>query len=68
MSIKMLGEDLIFLVSHSDKNVVYKEGKIIHVCSKDINNQDNLLALFKKWWRKESLVILSAEMGKLYPT
>ncbi|MDR3583836.1 MAG: SprT family zinc-dependent metalloprotease [Desulfosporosinus sp.] len=67
MSIKLLGEDLIFSVAHCDKNVVYKEGKIIHVCSKDINNQDYLFALFEKWWRKESLLILSTEMEKLYP-
>jgi len=67
MSIKFLGEDLIFLVKHSDKNVVYKEGKIIHVNSNDINNQKNLLTQFEKWWRKESLVILSTEMERLYP-
>lgn len=67
MSIKLLGEDLIFSVTHGDKNIVYKEGKIIHVCSNDINNQDSLLALFEKWWRKESLSILSVELEKLYP-
>lgn len=67
MSIKMLGEDLIFSVTHSDKNIVYKEGKIIHVCSTNINNQDNLLILFEKWWRKESFLILSVEMENLYP-
>lgn len=67
MSIKLLGEDLIFSVTHSDKNIVYKEGKVIHICSNDINNQDNLLTQFEKWWRKESLTILSAEMKKLYP-
>jgi hypothetical protein len=67
MSIKLLGEDLIFSVTHSDKNLVYKEGKIIHVCSNDINNQESLLLLFEKWWRQESLTILSAEMEKLYP-
>lgn len=67
MSIKLLGEDLIFSVTQSDKNVVYKEGKVIHVCSNDINNQEKLLALFEKWWRKESLVILSAELERLYP-
>lgn len=67
MSIKFLGEDLIFSATHSDKDIVYKEGKVIHVCSIDINDQDYLLALFEKWWRKESIVILSAEMEKLYP-
>lgn len=67
MSIKHLGEDLIFSVAYSDKNVVYKEGKIIHVCSNDINSQDKLLVLFEKWWRKQSLEILAAEMERLYP-
>ncbi len=67
MSIKLLGEDLILSVTYDDKNIVYKEGKVIHVCSNDINNQDGLLALFEKWWRKESLLILSAELEKLYP-
>lgn len=67
MSIKLLGEDLLFSVAYSNKNIVYREGKTIHVCSNDINNSDKLLALFEKWWREQSIVILTNEMEKLYP-
>ncbi|HHY25672.1 MAG TPA: M48 family metallopeptidase [Desulfitobacterium dehalogenans] len=67
MSIKLLGEDLIFSVAVGNKNVVYKEGKIIYIYSTDIHNQDSLFTLFEKWWKKEALSILSTEVKKLYP-
>lgn len=67
MSIKMLGEDLIFSVTQSDKNNLYQEGKVLHVCSTDINNQDKLLIQFENWWRNESLRIVSLQLDRLYP-
>lgn len=67
MSIKMLGEDLIFSVSSSKKDVIYREGKILHICSTDIENQEKLMKQFDKWWRNESLKILEQYVDKLYP-
>ncbi|MCI1998885.1 MAG: M48 family metallopeptidase [Clostridia bacterium] len=66
-SIKMLGEDLIFSVSASNKCSVYKEGKAICISSFDINHQEKLLQLFEKWWRKEALRILQEKVEELYP-
>lgn len=67
VSIRYLGEDLIFTVSESKKALVFKEGKALHVCAPDINDQDKLMNQFDKWWRKESLMHLHAQLEKLYP-
>jgi len=55
VSIRYLGEDLIFAVSVSKKQLVYQDGKTLHVYAPDINNQDKLLVQFDKWWRNEYL-------------
>ena len=67
MSIKMLGEDIIFSVRECNKNYIYKEGKIIHICTTNINDQEKLMLQFDKWWRRESLEILSKQVDMLYP-
>lgn len=67
MSIKMLGEDLIFSVRRCDKSLIYREGKIIHVCAEDTEDQERLMDQFDKWWRKESFEILKQHVDKLYP-
>lgn len=67
ISIRFLGEDLIFSVSESKRQVVYKDGKVLHVCVADINNQTALFEAFDKWWRKESLQHLRMQLDRLYP-
>ena len=67
VSIRYLGEDLIFAVSIGKKQLVYQEGKALHVCAPDINNQDKLLVQFDKWWRNESLSYLNTQLDRLYP-
>ena len=67
LSIRMLGEDLIFSVSKSDKDLIYRDGKVIHICSADINDQEKLLIQFEKWWRSEALKVLQEKVDKLYP-
>lgn len=67
MSIKMLGEDLIFAVKLCNKNLIYKEGKVLHICTTNDNDQEKLMRQFDKWWRKESLFILKQQVDKLYP-
>lgn len=67
VSIRYLAEDLIFSISVSKKPHVYINGKTLHVCSQDINNQDKLLTQFDKWWRKESLSYLYMQLDRLYP-
>ncbi len=67
MSIKMLGEDLIFSVRPCEKNLIYREGKILHICTTYADNQEKLMQQFDKWWRKESLEILKQQVDDLYP-
>lgn len=67
LSIKMLGEDLIFSVSKSDKDLISRDGKVIHICSTDINDQEKLLIQFENWWRSEALNVMQKKVDKLYP-
>lgn len=67
ISIRYLGEDLIFSVNQSNKNVVYREGKKIYIYTDNINDQSRIFAQFDKWWRKESLKVINAQIEKLYP-
>lgn len=67
VSIRYLGEDLIFSVSESKRPLVYQDGKTLYVCALDINDQDRLLGQFSKWWRNESLKHLNAQVDRLYP-
>ena len=66
-SIKMFGEDLIFVVSISKRNLVYQEGKNICVSCTDVNNQEKLMKLFEKWWRKEAFDFLQKRVDEFYP-
>ncbi len=67
VSIRFLGEDLIFSVHESCQTIIYKEGKHLYVYSSDISDQAKLLQQFEKWWRQESLKVLELEVDKLYP-
>lgn len=67
MSIKMMGEDLIFEVSQCEKNLIYREGKILHINTTDIEDQKKIMRQFDQWWRKESLIILRQYVDALYP-
>ena len=66
-SIRMLGEDLVFSVAQSRKMLIYQAGKLIHICSPDIDNQDKLLLQFETWWRNSSSEILQQRLDLLYP-
>ena len=66
-SIKMFGEDLIFAVTQSNKNSIYREGRNICISSIDINDQKNLMKQFDRWWRKEALDFLKNRVEELYP-
>lgn len=66
-SIKMFGDDLIFSVSESPKNYIYREGRNICVGNKSPNNQTLLMKQFETWWRKESLAFLESRVNEYYP-
>ena len=66
-SIKMFGEDLIFSVSKTDKNYIYREAKTICIGNTDPNNQEKLMEQFEKWWRNESVRFLEKRIAVYYP-
>jgi predicted metal-dependent hydrolase len=63
----MLGEDLVFSVAASERDYVFQEGKLLHICSTDITDQEKLTKLFQKWWRKKSLEVLNQRVDYWYP-
>lgn len=66
-SIKLLGEDMLFVVTECDKEKVYLEGKIIHICCNDENNQEKIQHQFENWWRKQAKEILQERIEHWYP-
>ncbi len=63
----MLGEDLVFSVAASERDYVFLEGKLLHICSTDITDQEKLTKLFQKWWRKKSLEVINQRVDHWYP-
>ena len=45
-SIKMLGEDMIFVLTQCEREQVYSEGKKIHICCQIPDNKENVKRLF----------------------
>lgn len=66
-SIKMLGEDMIFVLTQCEKECVYSEGKTIHICCRMPDSQDHVKRLFENWWRKQAKSILEDRVRCWYP-
>lgn len=66
-SIKLLGEDMIFVLTQCEKDYVYSEGKTIHICCRIPDNQDHVKRLFENWWRKQAKSILEVRVRYWYP-
>ena len=66
-SIQMLGEDLIFSVAVCERDYVFQEGKILHICSTDIADKEKLKKLFQQWWKKKSIEILKQRVDYWFP-
>lgn len=66
-SIKMLGEDMLFVLTQCEKEQVYSEGRTIHICCRTPDNQDHVRALFENWWRKQAKQILEERIRCWYP-
>lgn len=66
-SIRMFGEDLIFSVSESSRNYIYREGRNICIGNKNPNDQAKLMKQFEMWWRKESLAFFENRVKEYYP-
>lgn len=66
-SIKMLGEDMLFILTECDKEQVYSEGKYIYICCHNTNDQERIQKLFEGWWRKRAKEILQKRIEHWYP-
>ena len=66
-SIKMLGEDMLFVLTECDKEQVYSEGKRIYICCHDPDDQEKVWNLFESWWRKQAKAILQKRAEHWYP-
>ena len=66
-SIKFLGEDVLFVVTECEKEKVYSEGKIIHICCRDANDQSKIQRQFENWWRKQAKELLQERTKHWYP-
>ena len=66
-SIKFLGEDMLFVVTECEKEKVYSEGKIIHICCRDANDQAKIQRQFENWWRKQAKALLQERTEYWYP-
>lgn len=66
-SIKMFGEDMIFVLTQCEKERVYSEGKEIHICCRMPDNQEYVKRLFENWWRRQAKSVLEDRVRCLYP-
>lgn len=66
-SIKMFGEDLIFILSPCERDHVYAEGKKVFICTKQPTDQNRIKKLFEKWWRSQAKDILEHRVNYWYP-
>lgn len=67
MSIKMLGQDMIFSVHQSERTYIYAENRLIQIGCKEIENQSLLMSVFEKWWRQRALVLYKGYLDRLFP-
>jgi predicted metal-dependent hydrolase len=66
MSIRMLGEDMIFSLHRAEKPLVYTEYRSIHIAA-SVLSPPVLAALFETWWRKQARAIYGEILDALYP-
>ena len=62
-SIKLLGEDMIFVLSRYDKDLVLTEGKKIYIYCRTPEDQEKV----EKWWRKQAKCIIEERVKYWYP-
>ena len=66
-SVRFLGEYLILFISGGSKQSALKDGYALYITTPDVNNQEVILKQFEKWWKKESLKYLNAQIDRFYP-
>jgi predicted metal-dependent hydrolase len=67
MSVRMLGQDMIFSIFQSKKKQVHIEYRSICIGLPDTSAEHEITRLFESWWRKEAFSVYSGILDTLYP-
>jgi predicted metal-dependent hydrolase len=67
MSVRMLGQDMIFSIFQSEKKQVYIEYRSICIGLPDPSAKHEINRLFESWWRKAAFSVYSDILDTLYP-
>ena len=67
ISIRLLGQDMIFSIYKSEKKRVTFEYRSIYIGLPNISDSKETEHLFDKWWRKQAFSVYSEVLDTLYP-
>ena len=67
MSIRMLGQDMVFSIYQSEKNQVSTEYRSINIGLSDTSAEQKAKRLFESWWRIQAYSIYGNILDSLYP-
>jgi predicted metal-dependent hydrolase len=67
MSIRMLGQDMLFSVHKAEKRFVNTEYRTIHINMPAPHSSQALTQVFEKWWRKQAQDLYEEILDSLYP-
>jgi predicted metal-dependent hydrolase len=66
ISVRMLGEDMLFSLHRAGKPQVYAEYRTIHIAA-PVHSPPLLTGLFEDWWRKQARALYGEILDSLYP-
>ena len=67
MSIRMLGQDMVFSLCRSEKKLVHAENRSIFIGLPDVSAGQETKRIFESWWRKQAFTVYSEVLDALYP-
>jgi predicted metal-dependent hydrolase len=67
MSIRMLGQDMVFSIYRSETKQVYTEYHAIYIGLPDLAADREIKRLFEIWWKKQALSVYNEILDTLYP-
>ena len=67
ISIRMLGQDMVFSICRSEKQQVHTEYRSIYISLPDPSAEQTSKRMFESWWRKRSFSVCSEILDALYP-
>jgi predicted metal-dependent hydrolase len=67
MSIRMLGQDMLFSIHKTENPLVYASYRSIHINTPAPDSPQILIQLFETWWRKQACSLYGEILDSLYP-